>query len=344
VNAPTVSVVMSVYNGERFLQQAILSIHQQTWTDFEFILIDDASTDASPAIIHDWAKRDSRILPVTNDHNLGLTRSLNKGIRLARGRWIARMDADDFSLPERLDKQVGFLINNPQVGLLGSAAWIMNAEGIVEDTFHRNPTTHTEICWRVILANPFFHSSVMLDRQLALVNPYDESIPYGQDFELWGRFLEVTQGANLAEPLVQLGRHPNRVSILHTRDQFRLGLNIMKKRLASHLQNIQWNEEIIHEMRQITQSDWPTPHETSRAWERVLKLFTAFASQNRPDQKTIHQIRQQLIRHLLLSLSFPQGPRPTWPLLKQMIIGFPGATLEELFHYFQTRLASQRPV
>lgn len=293
---------MSVYNGERFLHEAITSIHQQTWTDFEFIVIDDASTDGSPAIIGDWARCDPRIVVVRNDSNMGLTRSLNKGIRLARGRWIARMDADDLSLPERLDKQVNFLVDNPTIGLLGSAASFIGDDGFSDNDVFVNPTTHTEISWVAILNNPFFHSSVVYDRHAAYHNPYDESLRFGQDFELWGRLLKVTRAANLEEPLVKLRRHKNRVSVLYNGQQADVGLQVATQRWLDIFPGAHLNPEIINEMRQITRTAWPSSYETTTAWEHVLDLFIFFSRQNHHDPQMVAKIRRQLVEHLLVNV------------------------------------------
>ncbi|MBF0347090.1 MAG: glycosyltransferase family 2 protein [Magnetococcales bacterium] len=339
MNPPTVSVLMSVHNGERFLTEAIVSIHRQTWTDFEFIIIDDASTDTSGAIIHDWASRDHRIIPITNETNLGLTRSLNKGIRLARGRWIARMDADDRSLPERLSRQLDLLDHHPGVGLLGSAAWVMDPEKNSGDTCQINPATHPEICWRLVLANPFFHASVIFDRRIALDNPYDESLRFGQDFELWGRFLAVTEGANLAVPLVRLGRHEQRVSVQHAQRQSEIGRRIIKQRLLKLMPESEWNDDLIRQMRQIVQTDWPTPTETPEAWKRLLDLFLAFNRQRPHDHTPMQNIRSQLVRRLLFSLLSPGGVRPSRSLLRIIITDFPLATLEELFKHMRKRVS-----
>jgi glycosyltransferase involved in cell wall biosynthesis len=145
---PRISVVMSVYNGEKYLRQAIESILQQTYTDFEFIIIDDGSTDSSREIIQSYD--DKRIRLVINEQNIGLTKSLNKGIRLAKGEFIARMDADDISLPQRFEKQVAYLDSHPEVGVLGTYANIIDHRGkIINNIIF--PTEHETILWTMLL-------------------------------------------------------------------------------------------------------------------------------------------------------------------------------------------------
>ena len=117
---PKVTVLMPVYNGEKYLKEAITSILLQTFDDFEFLIINDGSSDASVDIIQSF--RDPRIRLVHNDTNIGLIATLNKGLKLAHGKYVARMDQDDISLPRRLEKQTYFMDNNPDVGVCGT--WI----------------------------------------------------------------------------------------------------------------------------------------------------------------------------------------------------------------------------
>ncbi|MBF0420134.1 MAG: glycosyltransferase [Magnetococcales bacterium] len=341
VHQPTVSVLLSVYNGASSLPRAIDSILRQSWKDFECILIDDGSSDASRAIIESYAQRDKRIVPILDSANLGLTRRLNQGVGLARGRYIARQDADDSSHPDRLAKQVAFMETHPLVGLLGTAAQVMDARGHPVGKHLINPCTHTEQRWRLILTNPFFHTSVMFRRQLVVDNPYDESLRYGQDYELWGRLLQFTRGANLPDTLVLLGRDDQRISVRHGEQQFAQGLGVMKQRLCALLPNTQWDADLVRMMRQITQSHWPTPNETALAWQWVLRLFIAFSRQEHLNPNMVLTIRRQLIQHLLLSLSSPTGPRLTAPLLALFLTRFAHDSFPILFRDLKKRLLSK---
>ena len=129
MNLPLVSVIMSVYNGEKYLVQAIDSILNQTYQNFEFIIIDDCSTDNSSHILQEYAKKDSRIKIIKKEKNIGIKgfiENLNLGISIAEGKYIARMDADDISLPERFQKQVTFLENNPEIFMVGAQIDFIN--------------------------------------------------------------------------------------------------------------------------------------------------------------------------------------------------------------------------
>jgi glycosyltransferase involved in cell wall biosynthesis len=192
---PQVSVVMSVYNGGRFSAEAIDSILRQTFADFELIIIDDASTDDTAAILASYG--DPRIRRIKNTENLGLTRSLNLGISLAKGFYIARHDADDISEPDRLRQQVAFLRSHTGVGLVGTNYHIIDTRGQVLETV-RLPATDRELRARIVQGNIFCHGSVMFRRDvLDVVGGYHEGFPVTQDYDLWLRLAEHSEIANL---------------------------------------------------------------------------------------------------------------------------------------------------
>jgi glycosyltransferase involved in cell wall biosynthesis len=198
--APKVCVLMSVYNGERFLRETIESILNQTFTDFEFIIINDGSTDASSEILEEYAQKDSRIRLI-HQENMGLTKSLNKGFGMAHGEYIARMDADDISEPTRFEKQVDFLDAHPSIGIVGINSYIIDERGnILREIKH--PTSHDEIMSKILLDNKFIHSSVMLRKiLLKKYGYYNEKLTYAQDYELFLRLSTHTKLANLPDPL-----------------------------------------------------------------------------------------------------------------------------------------------
>ncbi|HDL01964.1 MAG TPA: glycosyltransferase, partial [candidate division Zixibacteria bacterium] len=183
MKSPKVTVLMSVYNDERYLSESVDSILNQTYKDFEFLIINDGSTDRSREILESYS--DPRIRLVRNDGNIGLTRSLNKGLALAMGEYIARMDADDISLPERLEKQVGFLDADSSVGVLGINSLLIDEDGNVLEKLQR-PVTHDSIMAEMLTENRFVHSSVMLRKKLLKMSGYyDEKLDMAQDYELF---------------------------------------------------------------------------------------------------------------------------------------------------------------
>lgn len=211
VRNPKVSVLMPVYNSEKFLREAIESILNQTYKDFEFLIINDGSTDSSEDIILSYS--DSRIRLIRNERNIGLSQSLNKGLELAKGKYIARMDSDDIALPHRLEKQITFLNSYPEVGILGT-------DYILIDTKNRNlginkgPINDLQIRWECLLRNPFAHTTVLIRSDSLLKNglSYSVSSQATEDYDLWTRVLKYTHGANLSEPLMRYRVHSDSVS------------------------------------------------------------------------------------------------------------------------------------
>jgi len=226
-DAPRVSVVMAIHDGEPWLREAVDSVLGQTLADLELIAIDDGSTDGTPAILAGY--RDPR-LSVLRQARAGLTRSLNRGLRLATAPLVARLDADDVALPERLARQVAFLDAHPEVGLLGSACREIGAAGETLGTVGV-PESDGQIRRALIRRNPFVHSSVMMRRDaLERAGGYDETLPVAQDYELWLRLSQVTAMANLPEPLVLRRLAPDRVSL--ARDGERLKVEVAVKLAA----------------------------------------------------------------------------------------------------------------
>ncbi len=193
---------MSVHNGEPFVDAAVESVLRQTWRDWEFVIIDDASTDGTPQRLASF--HDPRIRVVRNAENLGLTASLNRGLELARGELVARQDADDISHPERLARQVAFLHANPSIAAVGAQARLIDAHGrsLGRKDF---PLGHRGIVFAHLFDNALAHSAVTFRRAAVLdVGSYDEAFRASQDYELWSRLGERHGLANLRERLVTL--------------------------------------------------------------------------------------------------------------------------------------------
>lgn len=218
---PRISVVMPVHNGETYLPLAIESILRQTFTDFEFIILDDGSTDRSRAILDFYARSDGRVRPILCAHR-GITAILNDGLAAARGEFIARMDADDISLPERLATQLRFLDNQPEVVALGSALEVIDPDG---DPIHimRWPGDHEEIDRRLLLGQGGLPHPAALMRRRTLndAGGYREQFVVAQDKDLWLRLAERGRLANLAEPLLRYRQHLRSISSLRQDEQRR---------------------------------------------------------------------------------------------------------------------------
>jgi glycosyltransferase involved in cell wall biosynthesis len=203
-----ITVLMAVYNGEYYLRETIDSILNQTFQDFEFLIVNDGSIDSTMEVICSY--NDPRIRLINNEQNLGLTRSLNKGLQLAKGEFIARQDADDISELKRLATQVAFLETHPQVALVGSWYKEIDAKGSLIGECNL-PCDCTQIRWDILFYCPFVHSAVMFRKQTITekIGFYDEDFSYAQDYDLWWRISRNLQVANLNEYLMKLRINPS---------------------------------------------------------------------------------------------------------------------------------------
>lgn len=206
-----VSIVMSVYNGEQYVHEAVESIMGQTFNDFEFIIINDGSTDKTSQILNSFVKKDTRI-NLIEQPNKGLVPSLNRGIKVAKGIYIARQDADDRSEPNRLSKQVGFLNKYPETVVIGSNISVMDSQGKI---MHRHAVllNDPELRQELLIRSPFAHGSVVFKRQAAVeAGMYDEAMWPAEDYDLWLRLSQYGMLANLDEPLYVYREHDSSIS------------------------------------------------------------------------------------------------------------------------------------
>jgi glycosyltransferase involved in cell wall biosynthesis len=233
VNPPTVSVVMSVYNGAEYLRPAIDSILDQTFKDFEFIIINDGSTDGSLDILHSY--HDPRLVLISRP-NKGLTASLNEGFGKARGTYIARQDADDISELSRLEKEVNFLEKNPSVGLVGSNYVHIDESGKKTGAETHIFTHPSDLKACLVLCNQFGHGSIMLRTEcLKLVGGYDPAVGHAEDYDLWVRISQLAKVANIEEPLYLYRNLSTSISHSKLEEQVKLTFMIRDKAFKHYL-------------------------------------------------------------------------------------------------------------
>lgn len=201
---PLVSVIMPVYNCEKFLKESIESILNQTLKDFEFIIVNDGSTDSSSSIILKYSDRDSRIVFIDRKVNMKLPYTLNEGYKYATGKYIARMDADDISFPDRLIKQVNYLDTNHNIYLLGCAYVPFNDFGKKKKVIH--PSESIELAYRNISNTFFCHPTVMFKSQLLNLGYKYEDVE-AEDFRFFSQIIQNFPCSNLTEPLLYYREH-----------------------------------------------------------------------------------------------------------------------------------------
>lgn len=211
---PFISVLLPVYNCEKYIAEAVQSILNQTYTHFELLIIDDCSTDTTLQICKSF--QDERIVLIEKEKNSGITKSLNYGISIAKGKYIARMDGDDISLPERFEKQVAFLEANEDVVLCGTQYQIIGTNKI-----RKHPIEHDEIKVKLISGCYIAHPTVMFNKNFFVDNNlnYNPEMEPAEDYDLWSRLVFVGRLANLDEVLLYYRVHTNQTSNVHKSKQ-----------------------------------------------------------------------------------------------------------------------------
>ena len=234
---------MPVYNGKRFLPEALRSIQRQSFRDFEFVVVDDGSTDESAAILEAAAGADSRIR-VLRQENAGHVRALNAGLQLVRGRYVARMDADDIAHERRLAEQVRYLDDHHDTVVVGSAATLIDSGG-VEGCAVRFPTEHGMIRWTMCFMSPIIHPTAMLraDR-VREAGGYDTSMRHAEDYDLWLRLSRVGRLANIDSPLLWLRKHDANVSTQRPSEERRYALGVARRAIEELLGTAVAPEEV----------------------------------------------------------------------------------------------------
>lgn len=233
---------MPVYNGGAYLKAAIDSILDQTFSDFEFLIIEDGSTDDSAATIRSYSDR--RITVLSNGENRGLVCSLNRGIENAKGDYIARMDSDDISLPDRLQRQVIFMDGNPDIGLCGS--WI-ETMGEISGYINKYPSDHEDIKANLLFNTSLAHPTVMIRRSVLEENNlrYDESHRfYYEDYGLWIKISRVTKMANIPQVLLRYRLYKKSFSRAYAEEN-KTGADALRRMQLASLGLNPSDEEII---------------------------------------------------------------------------------------------------
>ena len=271
---PLVSVLMSVYNGEQYLREAIDSILNQTLEDFEFIIVDDGSTDATADVISGF--NDPRIVRINNRENLGPPRSRNRGLSVARGVFIAAQDADDVSLPKRLEIETRFLQTHEDTLLVSSNIEYMGHDGRKLGQSDRACASGL-IPWYLLFYNHLGgHSQVMFQRQQVVdLGGYSESARFSQDYELWQRIARVGEIAILPDILVRSRRHENSISVRAKSEQEAVSLENSRR----SLEGLVGHEVTMRQVRRL-RSFWlgrfPRGEELGEVNELLKRIYKAF--------------------------------------------------------------------
>ncbi len=341
--APKISVVMPVMNEERYVRYSIESILSQTFSDFEFIIIDDGSTDGTPEILADYARRDGRIRIIRNNRNMGISRSLNIGIKAARGDYIARMDGDDVNTPDRFEKQAALLDENSDLVVAGAGYQTITADGRPRHAVTEG-VERWECDWFSIFRSTILHSIMMYRRETLLQHNvfYDPAFDYAEDVEFAHRLLR--HGAALCLSQVMLVRrfHPANTSsrnLQRQRDAARRAATI-----NAHHRFPEIPETEIETLFGFLKPPIGAPathfHAVIRAME---KTETAFARSHNLDARQRRKMRNHSARWLFAAALNRHGARKAFYALGLVIAGWrylPNVATEAA-GYLQRRLEAR---
>ncbi|MCI5115354.1 MAG: glycosyltransferase family 2 protein [Candidatus Electrothrix sp. AW1] len=269
-----VSVILPVHNGADYIHEAIASVLGQTYLDFELIIIDDCSTDATVNIIQSF--QDTRLRLISSHKRLGICNALNIGLKNANGLFIARMDADDICHPSRLERQILFLQKHQNIGFCGS--WVQRFGEKQHPQRSCVPVGPMRVKAFAVYDNPMVHSSVMLRRKvLQNVEPvYRDDFAHAEDFDLWTRLLKEIEGDNLSETLLDYRVHNQSVTVQKSEAMDRTACRILKRQLNFFGLNITQNEVMQHRRWATGRLDYDNISQDIEAAEKwLIRLLEA---------------------------------------------------------------------
>ena len=301
---PLVSIIMPVYNGAAFLKESLESVYGQTLQDFEIVAVDDGSSDDSWQILSSYASRDPRIRLTRFEKNRGHAEASNTAIQLSKGEFVARQDQDDISLPERLEKQVQFFKDHPDVGLLGSA--YIRRTVSESDQLRLPPSTHTAIRWALLFDCAFAHSSVMIRNSIFQQGePGYQDVAGPQDYELWQRLARRTHAAVVSTPLLVYRKEINvqgNMSALYSDRMAMAVLAISGKQIRDLLPQKDLTDTDIILLRRLRRP-WSLSITDIETAFTFLDLMDAFEHQADIDKKIVRLIRRRWMERMLLKAS-----------------------------------------
>jgi glycosyltransferase involved in cell wall biosynthesis len=338
--SPVVSIIMPVYNSERYLSQAIQSILDQTYQYFELIVIDDGSGDSSWEIVTNFQKKDSRIRGIRQPENQGVAATSNHGLDLAVGKYIARMDSDDVSLPDRLAKQVNFLESHPDIGILGGRMMFMDESG---ELLGASPIIQgsLNIYWDFMFESPFSNTTVMFRKSLVERHKlrYDPSALYGEDYDLWCRFLPVTRGENLTSILLYCRLHSQSLTPQYANQQSELGVARSAFAVQTYLPELSVSKQEITRLQSAIKG-FPSLAKRQRAklFPIYLEIWDAFRQKHK--EEDLSKLKRTVFAWAARMILYPPFQEEVigalW-LLTKAEWRWPLFLLEKLSYYWERR-------
>jgi glycosyltransferase involved in cell wall biosynthesis len=297
---PRLTVLMPVYNGEKYLPSALESVLQQSYLDFELLVIDDGSTDRTATILQVCAEQDSRI-KVHHQVNQGVASSLNNGLNLAQGQYLARMDADDLSVPHRFITQVDFLDRHPEITLVSSNCSLIDEDGqILTSRYLPGGIPPWQIEWELYWSNPIIHSSVMGQTAAFITSGrYPTYRPHAEDYGLWTRMVKKYSMTVLSDPLVSLRKHHENVSRVGNVALIESMLDIARELLLDR-QGCSPSANNLGLAMGLSTKKEATSAEINNVIELIQGVFTHYVAIHNLDDNQTAGLRQSLARRWLV--------------------------------------------
>ncbi len=286
---PLVSVVMPCYNAEKYLIEAVDSIINQTYKNLEIVLINDGSTDSTAALLDEYAKKDSRLKIITNPLNSGLIVSLNIGVAAAAGKYIARMDADDISVSNRIEKIMNAFFRMPEVEVLSAANYMMNLNGKILQQTVPKATRIKALKFVCFFSTPIAHACVIGKSYVFKANPYNSDYIHSEDYELFSRLIfQSVKMFNLKDPLYKIRINPDSVSFKYEKIQVSTHTKISKQNIENYF-NISL-EYFLHKVIINRISFDVNPKLVKEAFKQLEFLKTTFVQKEQCTQEEAEEI------------------------------------------------------
>jgi len=330
-----ISVIMAVFNGEKYLTEAIDSILCQTYPNFEFIIIDDYSSDETSKIVSMYANKDKRINNIKNNINVGPYVSANLGLSVSKGKYIARMDADDVSHPTRLAKQIGFMEKHAEIGVLGTAYEVIDEEGKFIHSSSQ-PNEDEGIGWQTLFHNSFCHPSIIVRK--SILNQYNiryGGLRFAQDYKFTSQILNYSKGANLPEFLIQWRKSKTQISFNKREEQQRDATQISEENIALLMGREFLTIAEVEKLRNLYYFGSSVKEDELPLLLKWMDIFHAYLSKNefRYNEAAIKPVAGSLVR-VICSLTMRKYPfKKIKKIISRCIEINPSETFKQMIKY-----------
>ena len=333
---------MPVYNSEKYLNESIKSVLEQTFDNFEFIIINDGSTDKSENIIKHFQKQDRRII-LYNQENQGITKSLNKGIKNSKGKYIARMDADDICHLNRFKTQIEWIQDNKDYDIIGSQVEFINEDGIILKSLHHLPLDDYLIKWELIFGTPLMHPTLLIRRSIfEYYGLYDEKYLFAQDLAFWRKIARNSKFSNVPQKLFQI-----RLQKSFSKNKIIIQNDVRLSTIKAYIKRCCGISQLNNyeaEFSEFLSSGHPVVKKYYRFFKFIKKLKDGFIKENCDTQLKIENINYHVSKLFLRAvLVNSNNSILQTQLLISSIIFFPFIIIKKIFWWHLKQIVFSYP-